>query len=491
MSYTKHRSLFTRTTNTAARKEAQPMHTSTRLHLGIRALLALLLTLALLPLLTPAPARAAGFMVTTLADSGDGSLREAIELANANVGADTITFTVSGTITLASTLPAINDELTIDGMGQSVIVSGDNAVRVMVVNSGKTLNLNALTIANGRCSNCSGGGIFSDGGTVNVNNSTFSENSAACGPGCGTYGAAIANWQGVLNVSNSTFVGNSASGLGGGISNHFGTVTVSNSTFAGNSARSAGGGIYNDFDSAMTVSNSTFAGNSAGSNGSGILNLSTLTLSNSIIANSTSGRNCDGSLTDGGGNISYPDQTCPGMNADPKLDPNGLQNNGGPTQTIALLPGSAAIDAATSDCPDTDQRGVERPQGSACDIGAFELQVIFPFSGFFQPIDNAPTVNSVKAGSAIPVKFSLGDDQGLNIFEVGYPKVQQVACASGMPTDEVEQTVTAGASGLQYDAASGQYSYTWKTDKKWAGTCRQLILKLIDGSVHSASFQFR
>src|SRR5262245_35633876 len=104
MSYTTHRSLFARPTNTQARKETQLMHTSTRLHLHIRGLLALLVTLALLAL--PAlPARAAGLTVTTLADSGDGSLRQAIVDANATVGADTITFTLSGTIVLASTLP--------------------------------------------------------------------------------------------------------------------------------------------------------------------------------------------------------------------------------------------------------------------------------------------------------------------------------------------------------------------------------------------------
>src|SRR4051794_31159673 len=108
--------------------------------------LALLLALAFLPLLAPTNARAASFTVTTLADSGTGSLRQAIEDANTTTGADTITFSVSGTIVLASTLPAINDDLTIDGTGQSVTVSGNNAVQVIAVNGGKTLNLNALTI---------------------------------------------------------------------------------------------------------------------------------------------------------------------------------------------------------------------------------------------------------------------------------------------------------------------------------------------------------
>jgi hypothetical protein len=102
-----------------------------------------------------------------------------------------------------------------------------------------------------------------------------------------------------------------------------------------------------------------------------------------------------------------------------------------------------------------------------------------------------PTVNSVKAGSAIPVKFSLGGNYGLNIFAAGYPKVQTVACGSGAPTDEIEQTVAAGASGLQYDAASGQYSYTWNTDKAWASSCRQLTIRLVDGTDHVALFQFR
>lgn len=117
--------------------------------------------------------------------------------------------------------------------------------------------------------------------------------------------------------------------------------------------------------------------------------------------------------------------------------------------------------------------------------------VAYPWSGFLQPVDNLPAVNTAKAGSAIPVKFSLGGDYGLSIFAAGYPRVQQVACDSGAPASEVEQTVTAGASGLQYDAASATYTYVWKTDKKWGGGCRQLTLKLIDGSEHVARFQFR
>ncbi|HET9221858.1 MAG TPA: ExeM/NucH family extracellular endonuclease, partial [Roseiflexaceae bacterium] len=114
----------------------------------------------------------------------------------------------------------------------------------------------------------------------------------------------------------------------------------------------------------------------------------------------------------------------------------------------------------------------------------------YNFTGFFQPIDNLPTVNSVKAGQAIPVKFSLSGNQGLNIFLGGYPLSQQIACSSGAPVDDIEQTDSAGASGLSYDPGSDQYHYVWKTEKSWAGTCRHLIVKLNDGTSYRANFKF-
>ncbi|HEX9387606.1 MAG TPA: PxKF domain-containing protein, partial [Anaerolineales bacterium] len=146
-----------------------------------------------------------------------------------------------------------------------------------------------------------------------------------------------------------------------------------------------------------------------------------------------------------------------------------------------------------------DQRGMPRPidgnhDGLAlCDIGAFEVQVQFtyPFSGFFSPVDNLPVLNTIKAGQAIPVRFSLGGDQGLDIFAVGYPKVQQIACDGSAPGDAIEETVTSGISGLQYDPATDTYTYVWKTQKSWAGTCRQLIVRLGDGTDHVANFQFK
>jgi predicted outer membrane repeat protein len=221
-----------------------------------------------------------------------------------------------------------------------------------------------------------GGGIYAS--TVSVSNSTFSGNRA--GNVGGGVGGGI--WCLTLTVSNSTFSGNSASG-GGGVficayCSDSDPSAVSNSTFSGNSANS-GGGIHNSAalifgGSELTVSNGTFAANSGGGiyNGSG----SMVTLKNTMVTDSLAGNNCSGTITDGGGNLSYPDTTCPGINADPVLGP--LQNNGGPTDTMALGEGSAAIDAADDTiCAappvnNLDQRGFPRPWGAHCDIGAVE-----------------------------------------------------------------------------------------------------------------------
>jgi predicted extracellular nuclease len=114
----------------------------------------------------------------------------------------------------------------------------------------------------------------------------------------------------------------------------------------------------------------------------------------------------------------------------------------------------------------------------------------FDFNGFFRPVDNLPMFNAVKAGQGIPVKFSLGGNQGLDIFSAGYPKSRQIACDLGTG-DGAEETITAGNSGLTYDPFNDTYTYVWKTDKGWANTCRQLVVQLTDGGVHRANFQFQ
>ena len=117
--------------------------------------------------------------------------------------------------------------------------------------------------------------------------------------------------------------------------------------------------------------------------------------------------------------------------------------------------------------------------------------VRYAFDGFFRPVDMNGIVNSVKAGSAVPVKFSLSGYQGLNIFAAGFPKLVLASCSATASVDPVEETVTAGNSSLSYDAATDQYTYVWKTDKAWAGKCGTLQVQLNDGSVAKvASFKF-
>ena len=119
--------------------------------------------------------------------------------------------------------------------------------------------------------------------------------------------------------------------------------------------------------------------------------------------------------------------------------------------------------------------------------------VIYDFDGFFSPVDDLPVLNRVKAGSAIPVKFSLGGDQGLDIFAEAdgssFPRSEPIPCGSTDPVDRVEQTVTASSSGLTYDATTGLYTYVWKTSRGWTG-CRQLVVRLDDGREYTANFQF-
>ena len=120
----------------------------------------------------------------------------------------------------------------------------------------------------------------------------------------------------------------------------------------------------------------------------------------------------------------------------------------------------------------------------------FAVHQPFAYTGFFQPVDNPPTLNSVKAGSAIPVKFSLGGNQSLAVLARGYPVSQKVTCSSTSPIDAIEQTVNAGSSSLTFSSSSNQYTYVWKSDSTWAGTCRTFTLKLADGSSHQAYFKF-
>ncbi len=124
------------------------------------------------------------------------------------------------------------------------------------------------------------------------------------------------------------------------------------------------------------------------------------------------------------------------------------------------------------------------------DLAVVTYPLHYDFTGFFAPIANNDVLNAAKAGGAIPVQFSLGSDEGLGIMAAGYPTSAQISCTTAPQSPVEEQTVTPGSSSLSYDATSNRYNYVWKTDKSWAGQCRQLTVKLIDGTEHTAKFSF-
>jgi CSLREA domain-containing protein len=274
--------------------------------------------------------------VNTTADSTGGpgcTLRDAITAANTDTvaggcsaghGADTIDFSVSGQINLGSTLPAVASDLAIDGSDQSIVVSGQGAVRVLEVSAGASLTLHRLTVADGDAANAggvlnrgilvvtrstlsgnkttgfgNGGAIWNTAGaTLMVRRSSFSDNGADWTLGAGIYndgmalirkssfsdnnadhGGGIFNAAGgTLTIRGSTFSGNSA-GEGGAIHNVAATaVSIANSSFLGNYASEGGGGAISNRDgTTLTVANSTFSGNGAPGAG-GIASAGTLTV---------------------------------------------------------------------------------------------------------------------------------------------------------------------------------------------------------------------
>jgi hypothetical protein len=152
---------------------------------------------------------------------------------------------------------------------------------------------------------------------------------------------------------------------------------------------------------------------------------------------------------------------------------------------------SATFSAAALQAPASRTIRVRVSDGSLTATDSATVNVIWTFRGFFQPVDNVPTLNVANAGSAIPVKFSLTGDQGLAILATGYPTSGQFDCDDDAPTDAIETTATPGGSLLQYSAGSDTYTYIWKTERSWSNTCRRFVIKLADGTVHYADFQFR
>ncbi len=263
----------------------------------------------------------------------------------------------------------------------NVVFNGNSAGAAGgMYNSGGSSALTNVTFM-GNSSQSDGGGLLDAGGGSTLANVTFSGNSADQGGGLFNGGNST--------LANVTLNGNSAQ-KGGGMYNG-GASLLTNVTFSGNSA-SEGGGIYNGWGVTPLIENSIFWGN-----GTEIVNdsLSSVTINHSIVQGGYPG----------GANI---------INADPQLGP--LRNNGSFTQTMALQAGSPAIDAGdNATCAAYDQRGVPRPQGPACDLGAFEVATSASISSVAAQdgwvLESSETSNVGGILNAAATTLNLGDDR--------------------------------------------------------------------------------
>jgi hypothetical protein len=373
-------------------------------------------------------------------------------------------FNGGGTLTVTDS--TLSDDTADDGGGIFSAGSFDGSFPGLVTVTGCTLSFNFAQRGGGifntrfstvtvNCSNLSlnhsesGGGIYNNHGTLAVTSSTLSQNIVELDGGgifnAGAFGGLL---TGLVSVSNSTLSGNFAE-RGGGIFNgglasdfdFLGTVTITGSTLSGNSA-GQGGGIFNNFTGTVTITGSTLSDNTAHSGGSINNNsVNTVTLNNTIAATRLSGGHISGVAFTGSHNL-IEGQSPAGLSgtitADPMLGP--LQDNGGPTLTCALLPGSPGIDGGGDDLVPAgvtnDQRGpgFARIVGGVVDIGAFEDQTVQPITlcgnsvvehqpvgtvvGSFQtnePTAAGPFIYALVAGAGSTDNASFTIDQAGNL----------------------------------------------------------------------------
>ncbi|MEO0853318.1 MAG: choice-of-anchor Q domain-containing protein, partial [Cyanobacteria bacterium J06648_11] len=368
--------------------------------------------------------------------AGDRSLREALGFIAAGGTITFDASLLNQTITLSGSELDIAKALTIDGSTNNITLDGAGLSRVFNIDDGDAstsvaVNLSDLTITGGAIAGTfdKGGGIYNYESLI-LSNSTISGNSANFGAGIGNLGTiAIANSSITGNfgshggglysnqsasVTNSTLSGNSASARGGAIYNRYGTIDVINSTISGNTAvngggiyntdyfstaivsnstiygntATLGGGVFNDSYASITIRYSTVCNNSVSSTGGGIFNRNDgpVTLISTIVGNNYASTgysslvnqfgtiNATNSLIESdSGNVNGTN-TGNIFDVDPQLDPAGLQNNGGPTLTIALQDTSPALDAGSNPNGLTaDQRGANRTAAVGTDIGAYEI----------------------------------------------------------------------------------------------------------------------
>jgi CSLREA domain-containing protein len=366
------------------------------MRIGVGVAAAVLLALAGAP-----HAAAATFTVTRLDDPApdacmllDCSLREAVLAANSTAGADAITLpaghfrlSIAGAGEDGGATGDLDllDGVTITGMGARLTsIDAQGIDRVFDVGSGVHAVISDVTVTGGATSGNGGGLRAAGSGSLSLLRDSIADN-RSLGNGGGIDSSTT------LSVVSSTVSGNDASGNGGGIRGS--SVAIDSSTISGNVAGGVGGageggGIDAVSASSFSLSSSTVTDNQAFNSavlGAGIRAEPSALADNSIVANNVAHlpdqslsavSDCDGTVQTQGHNLS--DGTDCGF-VQP-TDQQGvpvllgrLADNGGPTDTEAVLPGSHALDAGANCRAPSDQRGVSRPRGAACDIGAYEL----------------------------------------------------------------------------------------------------------------------
>lgn len=343
------------------------------------------LALALLAAIVAVPAQADELYVTNTNDSGAGSLRAAMQSANLQVGVDHIAFAASGTIVLASPLPAVADDLEIAGPGVgSLTISGNDNVSVFTVNTGTSLHLSSLNVVHGSqasgdggcfynagnlilesvqvmycVADGNGGGIFnaatgtvtllggyvyrSDayrGGGIHNLGDLFVEADTTIAENDATFGAGIYSEEGAsVAITDSIVWGNAASLQGGGIMNSGGALTVTDSLVGGNMAEWDAGGISSNGEP-LTVSGTRFYQNSAGAEGGAIKLLSATSITKSSFYQNTAGSG--GAIYVNSSDVHIRNSTFSGNSAGTggALD----TGNGDPTLSHVTLAGNSAND---------------------------------------------------------------------------------------------------------------------------------------------------
>ena len=346
----------------------------------------------------------------------------------AGSGADIIVFQVTGTITIEAPLEIANGTLTIDGPGFGcagpcgVTISGGSSTQILSADTGTTVTLEVLTFANGFAGPTTpgeGGAIFANGSVLNILDSLFMNNEAEHTSPGGKGGAIFINSAGTVNIVNTTFSGNSATGtgsVGGAITdmNTSSTLKLTNVTIANNSA-SAGGGYASMVK--PSVKGSIFGSNTP-------QNCAVATVTNVGTANISSDSSCGATHTE-----------------DPGLVSAGLENNGGPTETIALKASSPAINLIpVADCTDqeatpqplgTDQRLFGRPDPldlTTCDSGAYEFGATAPITLTTNPGPKIQIARSTSPMSdLVNMNFTFTDNGTGGVCNAGNDALNGVA----------------------------------------------------------------